>query len=641
MKDNRDNLVRTTRALVYIYKKAPELVDEFGGSLIADIVYNTHNVPVEAIVEFLKKSPLAKPGILYPLYEINVLDTASPALLNLKIENGQKGVARILADLLESLLPNYKERPAIVNDIKTMVEWLRTFGRIPSVWQVLEDAELHPSDIKKLKKSVSKVFWKHVGDVASSHEVACGWFLIKLLGNDLVRWEQKYGTIFVDLRLQPSKETKPLSEERKKWLFEKAGNARTAVETLTLMLNEELMKRWDPSMTRNDLVKLHQDLVARKFELEKMGVTDPREKRIKDLILSGYPDDAVEEFKDAVKALHKYTPIPALDIPDVTVEYRGHKIYKASHDDPIHLVFGALTVCCQRAGGVGHQCAIHSWRSPNACLYVVEDPKGKIVAGSWTWRNADIICFDNVEAYKADTEVLQYLYAIAAEKMMEKDETIGDVRVGLGGDDASMGEITGDILGGPVPPPHDYPADGYRDSSVQRSLIMTEGAGEEIVPLEEDYDDYTEEFAEYDMADTVFDDYDPEYENMPIEYYSDYDYVAMGDDPYAQMNEHHRNRPISLSEELAEHVSKHRAIEKYLLSLEPSEPVYDGESIERRKARAISEAIERVGGIQELAFISEALSVVQCVYRLWAVTDDEDAVDILREVIEKEGDHVG
>ncbi len=121
-------------------------------------------------------------------------------------------------------------------------------------------------------------------------------------------------------------------------------------------------------------------------------------------------------------------------------QYRG-RILRI--DDPLHLVMGHITTCCQRFGNgqPGEPSMLHSALERNGAVFVVEeiDEQGRIVgsplAQSWTWRNGDRICFDNVEipdtlelelkAKKAYDPILT-IYMETAKKMMDIDKKMLD-----------------------------------------------------------------------------------------------------------------------------------------------------------------------------------------------------------------------
>lgn len=115
--------------------------------------------------------------------------------------------------------------------------------------------------------------------------------------------------------------------------------------------------------------------------------------------------------------------------------YRGRIVRL---DDPLHFAIGEITNCCQTIGEgqPGETSMIHSATERNGALFVVEelDETGKsigIVSQSWTWRNGNRVCFDNVEIpHKVETQLSQIggfdeimdVYQAAAKRMIETDE---------------------------------------------------------------------------------------------------------------------------------------------------------------------------------------------------------------------------
>ena len=66
-------------------------------------------------------------------------------------------------------------------------------------------------------------------------------------------------------------------------------------------------------------------------------------------------------------------------------------------DDPLAIAAGTLTDCCQEFGNAGESSMKHSVTSKNGGLFGVFDEKGNLIAQSWTWRNGNRLCFDNIE----------------------------------------------------------------------------------------------------------------------------------------------------------------------------------------------------------------------------------------------------
>ena len=94
----------------------------------------------------------------------------------------------------------------------------------------------------------------------------------------------------------------------------------------------------------------------------------------------------------------EYQTVPTVK-NKVAGKYRGRIVRS---DDPLHIVAGDITTCCQGFYGAGEASMMHSGMEKNGSLFVVEelDEYGNvvnIVAQSWTWRNNDRVCFDNVE----------------------------------------------------------------------------------------------------------------------------------------------------------------------------------------------------------------------------------------------------
>ena len=105
-------------------------------------------------------------------------------------------------------------------------------------------------------------------------------------------------------------------------------------------------------------------------------------------------------------------------------------------DDPVHIAIGDGTDCCQTVGDAGETSMRHSALSNQGALFLVEEvdefgqPK-RIIAQSWTWRNGNRICFDNVEIpHDVEAEFRQIggfdaimeVYEEAAERMIETDK---------------------------------------------------------------------------------------------------------------------------------------------------------------------------------------------------------------------------
>lgn len=137
-------------------------------------------------------------------------------------------------------------------------------------------------------------------------------------------------------------------------------------------------------------------------------------------------------------------------IPDISGS-EGNYTYKfLSLDDPSAIFFGQILDCCQQYDDAGESCMIHSCESKNGRVFGVFDQDGVMVAGSWTWRNGDTICFDNVEAANSpDKANILNVYKKAAVELREAATTgdrIDKVTVGKGYSDMDLSTLTFDTV---------------------------------------------------------------------------------------------------------------------------------------------------------------------------------------------------
>ena len=120
------------------------------------------------------------------------------------------------------------------------------------------------------------------------------------------------------------------------------------------------------------------------------------------------------------------------------VKYRG-RILRA--DDPLNILLGNATNCCQKLGDVGENTMRHAAMENTGRTFVVEeiseDGSAKIVAQSWVWRNNGVLCFDNIEIPRSEQRELKNgnsderiekqkaifsVYQNAAKTLLEKDK---------------------------------------------------------------------------------------------------------------------------------------------------------------------------------------------------------------------------
>ena len=138
-------------------------------------------------------------------------------------------------------------------------------------------------------------------------------------------------------------------------------------------------------------------------------------------------------------------------------------------EDPRAGFFGDYTDCCQHFGGVGNKCAVSSIKDPYSQLFVIEDDKGRIIAGSWVWENTEgkyrDVCFDNIEAIGdyASHPVINEIYGKVGE-YLTKEADCRYVTIGLGYQDADTSAYA--PAKEPIPLPKQY-HDGYSDANSQ------------------------------------------------------------------------------------------------------------------------------------------------------------------------------
>ena len=138
-------------------------------------------------------------------------------------------------------------------------------------------------------------------------------------------------------------------------------------------------------------------------------------------------------------------------------------------EDPRVGFFGNYTDCCQRFGGVGKACAVSSVKDPYSQLFVIEDDKERIIAGSWVWENTEgkyrDVCFDNIEAIGdyARHPVINEIYDKVG-KYLTQEANCRHVTIGQSYPDADTSAYA--PAKEPIPLPTQY-HNGYSDANSQ------------------------------------------------------------------------------------------------------------------------------------------------------------------------------
>ena len=203
---------------------------------------------------------------------------------------------------------------------------------------------------------------------------------------------------------------------------------------------------------------------------------------------------AAEAAKHAVpkSAYHDYEDIylAGLKVPEPFDSKKEFKIgkYKGRflpRSDVRTGFFGNYTNCCQHFGSIGHSCAVSTVKHPFSQLFVVEDDKGKIIAGSWAWENTEgkyrEVCFDNIESLgelKQRPEINKIYEEVG--KYLAQKQNCRRVTIGTGCQDA---DVSGYKQTKAIPLPQLYGQDtknSYSDAGEQVLLAQNKNA----VPLD-------------------------------------------------------------------------------------------------------------------------------------------------------------
>jgi len=140
--------------------------------------------------------------------------------------------------------------------------------------------------------------------------------------------------------------------------------------------------------------------------------------------------------------------------------------------------FGDYTDCCQHFHGAGNSCAVSSIKHPFSQLFVIEDDKGKIIAGSWTWENTEgkyrEVCFDNIESLgelQLRPEINEIYEQVGT--YLAQEQNCRRVTIGLGYQDADVSKYqkTTDPIA--LPSLYGKDASGHY-SDAQSQVLLTE-----------------------------------------------------------------------------------------------------------------------------------------------------------------------
>ena len=125
-------------------------------------------------------------------------------------------------------------------------------------------------------------------------------------------------------------------------------------------------------------------------------------------------------------------------IPRIENVFNDYSYEITRLDDPLPVVIGKLTDCCQELDNMAETVMEHSMVDKHGRIFEIKDKFGNIVAQSWVWRNQNVLCFDNIEIpdkaftrasregidEQKFTDTIYEIYRRAANEMIEKDKII-------------------------------------------------------------------------------------------------------------------------------------------------------------------------------------------------------------------------
>lgn len=224
-----------------------------------------------------------------------------------------------------------------------------------------------------------------------------------------------------------------------------------------------------------------------------------------------------EEFDVAKKIYDQMKERERQSVPPVSHKGKRFVGRIVRIDDPLHLTIGNITTCCQRLGEgqPGESSMLHSALEENGSVFVVEevDENGEViqvVSQSWTWRNGDRVCFDNVEipntlhaslaARNAHQEIFE-VYQEVAKRMIEVDKKVLDQFLADGKitkeqyDALVIKEVT---IGGGCDDLLKYIPNIKRDDTTSRVAPLE--AGKKYTGMNVDHRLYLDSYSQYSIA---------------------------------------------------------------------------------------------------------------------------------------------
>ena len=188
-------------------------------------------------------------------------------------------------------------------------------------------------------------------------------------------------------------------------------------------------------------------------------------------------------YEDAEKSYMESLDVPPLVDPQLRWKSGPLTGRFLPRNDHRGIWLGILTGCCQYPGGVGEDAAHYGQSKPNAGFFVVEDPKGRVVAQSMAWcsgpdaKGARDLVFDNIEGATENKggminpklkPLVMEIYKNAARDLLGE---FRKVTVGKGYSKMDLKELSDAGWIGAVKQPDDL---DYSDADNQSLLAMRE-----------------------------------------------------------------------------------------------------------------------------------------------------------------------
>lgn len=176
------------------------------------------------------------------------------------------------------------------------------------------------------------------------------------------------------------------------------------------------------------------------------GVVEPEFERLAEVAAEvGLSRSRFDYYKEVMGEYENSGPklIPAIRVRGEEIDLAGDWVMESvPHDDPLGMMLGLYTNCCQHLHGAASSCAKAIWHHKRAAAWVVRY-QGKVVAQSYVWATKKLeqeegepmraVVIDSVEALSgAYVEGIAALYKEAIRRLLASGAWVG-VTLGITG----------------------------------------------------------------------------------------------------------------------------------------------------------------------------------------------------------------